>query len=74
MVSHTITGNEHMHARGMNPVPLGEKHLHLTCPSGHWVWGVREGKNGNDICNTDRCVPVTIFQHQLSELASGPES
>ncbi len=62
MASHTITGSEHERAREMKPVPLGEKHLHLTCPSGQWVWGVREGRNGNGICNTNRCVLVTISQ------------
>ena len=60
---HTITGNEHLRAREMNPVPFGDKHLHLTCPSGHWVWILREGRNGNGICNTDRFVPVTILQY-----------
>ena len=64
MKSHTITGNEHLRARETNPVPVGDKHLHLTCPSGRWVWAVREGRNkGNGICQTDRCVPVTISPH-----------
>lgn len=61
MSVYSTTGTEHEKARAMNPAPMGARHLHLTCPSGRWVWAVREGKNVNGICDTDRCVPVNVI-------------
>ncbi len=62
----STTGNEHARARDMNPAPIGMRHLHLTCPSGRWVWSVRRGNNVNGICDTDRCVPVTVLLQRLA--------
>lgn len=55
----TITATEGDMIGAEMPTPLGKKHLHLVCPSGAWIWIVREGGH-SAICKTDRCRPVVV--------------